>query len=62
MMGKGPSRVSSRLKDGLLKNKKSFQSLKERPEIQKDREFYTNTDDLQYITFLKCGIRRDCNE
>ena len=60
--GQGPSRVLSRLNDGLPKDKKSFPSLKERLEIQRDRELNINTDDPQFITFLKHGIRKDCNE
>ena len=60
--GQGPSRVLSRLKDGLPKDKKSFPSLKERLEIQRDRELKIDTDDTQFITFLKYGIRKDCNE
>ena len=60
--GQGPSRVLSRLNDGLLKDKKSFPSLKERLEIQRNRELNIDTDDPQFITFLKYGIRKDCNE
>ena len=60
--GQGPSRVFSCLNDGLPKDKKSFPSLKERLEIQRDRELNINTDDPQFITFLKYGIRKDCNE
>ena len=60
--GQGPSRVLSRLNDGLPKDKKSFPSLKERLKIQRDRELNINTDDPQFITFLKYGIRKDCNE
>ena len=51
--GQGPSRVLSRLNDGLPKYKKSFPSLKERLENQRDRELNINTDDPQFITFLK---------
>ena len=58
----GPSRVLSRLNDGLPKDKKSFPTLKERLEIQKDREINNDTDDPQFITFLKYGILKDCNE
>ena len=58
----GPSRVLSRLNDGLQKDKKSFPSLKERLEIQRDRELNIDADDPQFITFLKYGIRKDCNE
>ena len=60
--GQGPSRVLSRLNDGLPKDKKSFPSLKERLEIQRDRELKIDTDDPQFITFLKYGIRKGCNE
>ena len=60
--GQGPSRALSRLNDGLPKDKKSFPSLKERLEIQRDRELNIDTDDPQYITFLKYGIRKDCDE
>ena len=60
--GQGPSRVLSRLNDGLPKDKKSFPSLKERLEIQRERELNVDTDDHQFITFLKYGIRKDCNE
>ena len=60
--GQGPSRVLSRLNDGLPKDKKSFPSLKERLEIQRERELNVDTDDPQFITFLKYGIRKDCNE
>ena len=59
--GQGPSRVLSRLNDGLPKDKKSFPSLKERLEIQRDRELNIDTDDPQF-TFLKYGIPKDCNE
>ena len=51
--GQGPSRVLSRLNDGLPKDKKSFPSLKEILEIQRDRELHIDTDDPQFITFLK---------
>ena len=60
--GQGPSRVLSRLNDGLPKDKKSFPSLKGRLEIQTDREINIDTDDPQFITFLKYGIRKDGNE
>ena len=60
--GQGPSRVSSRFDDGLPKDKKSFPCLKERLEIQRNRELNIDTDDLQYITILKYGFRKDCNE
>ena len=51
----GPSRVLSRLNDGLPKYKKSFPSLKERLEIQRDRKLNIDTDDPQFISFLKYG-------
>ena len=60
--GQGPSRVLPRLNDGLPKDKNSFPSLKERLEIQRERELNINTDDPQFSTFLKYGIRKDCNE
>ena len=60
--GQGPSRVLSRLNDGLPKHKKPFPSLKERLEIQRDWELNIDTDDPQFITFLKYGIRKVCNE
>ena len=60
--GQGPSRALSRLNDGLPKGKKSFPSLKERLKIQRDRELNIDTDDPQFITFLKYGIRKDCTE
>ena len=59
--GEGPSRASLRSIDGLAKNRESFPSLKERLEQQK-RELNFNTDDPQYIKFLKYGIRREFNE
>ena len=60
--GQGPSPNLSRLNDGLPKDKKSFPSLKQRLEIQRDRELNIDTDDPQFITFFKYGIRKDCNE
>ena len=57
--GQGHSSVLSRLNVGLLKNKKSFPSLKERLEIQTDRELNIDTDDPHFITFLKYDIRKD---
>ena len=60
--GQGPSRVLSRLDDDLPKDKISFPSLKERLEIQRERELNIDNDDPQIITFLKYGIRKDCNE
>ena len=60
--GQGPSRVLSRLNDGLPKDKKPFPSLKERLETQRERELNVDTDDPQFITILKYGIRKDCNE
>ena len=56
--GQGPSRVLSRLNDGVPKDKKSFPSLKERLEIRRDRELNIDTNDPQFITFLKYGIRK----
>ena len=60
--GQGPSLVSSRLDDGLPTDKHSFPNLKERLEIQKERELNVDTDNPQFIKFLKYGIRKDCNE
>ena len=60
--GQGPSGVLSRLNDGLPKDKKPFPSLKERLEIQRERELNIDNDDPHYITFPKYGIRKDCNE
>ena len=60
--GQGPSRVLSRLNDGLPKDKESFPSLKEKLEIQRNRELNIDTVDPQFFTFLKYGIRKDCNE
>ena len=60
--GKGPSRVSSRLDDGLPVDKQSFPNLKQRLEIQKERELHVDTDNPQFIKFLKYGIRRYHNE
>ena len=60
--GQGPSRVLSRLNYGLPKDKKSFPSLTERLEVQRDRESKIDTDDPQFITFLKYGIRKESNE
>ena len=60
--GQGPSRVLSRLNEGLAKDKSPCASLKERLEIQRERESTIDTDDPQFITFLKYGIRKDCNE
>ena len=57
--GQGPSRVSSRLDDGLPTDKQSLPNLKERLEIQKEREMNTDTDNPQFIKFLKYGVRRD---
>ena len=59
---KGPSRVSSRLNDGLPTNIKSFPSLKEGLELQKKKEMNFDTHDPQFDKFLKYGIRRDYNE
>ena len=60
--GQGPSRVLSRLNDGLPEDKKSFPCLIERLEIQQERELNIDNEDPQFITFLKYGIRKDCNE
>ena len=58
--GKGPSRVSSRLDDGLPTDKQSFPNLKERFEIQ--REMNVDIDNPQFIKFLKPGVRGYHNE
>ena len=47
--GKGPPRASSRLDDGLSTDKQSFPNLEE-------------SDNRQFIKFLKYGIRGDHNE
>ena len=60
--GKGPSRVPSGLDDCLPTDKQSFPNLKERLEIQKERELNVDTDNPQFTKFLKYGIRRDHNE
>ena len=60
--GQGSSRVFSCLNGGLLKDKKSFPSLKEGLETRRDREIKIATDDPQFIAFLKYGIRKNCNE
>ena len=60
--GQGPSRISSRLDDGMPTDKHSFPNLKERSEIQKERDLNVDTDNPQFINFLKYGIRKDQNE
>ena len=60
--GQGPSPVSSQSNDGLPTDKHSFPDLKERLEIQKARELNVDTDNPQFIKFLKYGIRKDKNE
>ena len=60
--GKGTSRASSRLDDGLPTAKQSFPNLKERIEIQKERDMNVDTDNPQFIKFLNYGIRTDHNE
>ena len=57
--GKRPSRLSSRLDDGLLTDKQSFLILKERLGIPKAREINVDTDNPQFIKILKFGVRRD---
>ena len=57
----GPSRVLSHLNDGLPKDKKTFPSLKDRLEIQRDRELNIDNDDPHFIIFVKYGVRKDCN-
>ena len=59
--GKGLSRVSSRLNDGLPTDKQPFPNLKERLETQKTRDLNVDTRNPQFIKFLKYGIRRDHN-
>ena len=60
--GQGPSRVSSRLNDGLTTDKQSFLNLKERSDIQKEREMNVDTDNTQFEKILNYGVRRDHNE
>ena len=62
--GKGPSRVFSLLNEVLPRIKKSFPTLKERLELQRDEEVKANTDEPQFISFSHVwyGIRRDYNE
>ena len=60
--GKWPSRVSSRLDNGLPTDEQSFPNLKGRLEILKERKMNVDTDNLQFIKFLKYGVRRDHNE
>ena len=57
--GKGPSRVFSRLDDGLTPDKQSFPNLKKNLEIQNDRDLNVDTDGPQFVKFLKYGIHRD---
>ena len=60
--GQGTCRVYSRLDDGLPTDKQSFPHLKERLEIQKEREMNVDTDKTQFKKVLKYGVRRDHNE
>ena len=62
MMDKDPHVFSHVWKMVSRRIKKSFPSLKKRLEIQRDRELNIDTDDPQFIAFLKYGIRKDCNE
>ena len=57
--GQGPSRVSSRLDDGLPTTKQSFSNLNERLEIQKETEMNVDADNRQFIKFLKYGVPMD---
>ena len=59
--GKGPSRVSSRLDDGLPTDKQSFPNLKDRLQIL-ERELNVDTDNPHFIKYLKYGIRWHQNE
>ena len=59
---KRPSPVPSRLDDGLPTDKQPLANLKERLEIQNERETNVDTDNPQFIKFLKYGMRRDHNE
>ena len=59
---KWPSRLSSRLDGGLPTDKQSFRNLKERLEIQKEKELNGDTENPQFVKFLKYGIRGDHNE
>ena len=60
--GQRPSRVSSRLDDGLLIDKQSFPNLQDRLEIRNERERNVDTDNSQFIKFLNNGVRRDHSE
>ena len=62
MMEKDPHVVSQVWMMVSWRIKKFFPSLKKRLEIQRDRELKNHTDDPQLITFLKYGIRKDCND
>ena len=59
---KGPSRITSRLDDGLPTDKQSFPNLRERLEIQKEREMNVDNDNAQFIRFPKYGVLRDHND
>ena len=60
--GKGPSRVSSRLDNRLVTDKQSFPNLKEKLEIQEERELKVDTDNPQFIKFQKYDVRGDPKE
>ena len=61
--GKGrPCVVYSGLHGGLPLNKKLIPNLKEKLELQREKESNVDTDDPQFIKFLMYGIRRDYNE
>ena len=60
--GKGSSRVSSRLNDGVRTDKISFPCHKEILKRQKKRGLNFDTVNPEFINFLKYGIVRDYNE
>ena len=60
--GKGSSRISSRLNDGVPTDKKSFPCHKEILKRQKKRGLNFDTVNPEFIKFLKYGIVRDYNE
>ena len=59
---KGPSRVPSRLDDGLPTDKQSFLDLKERLEIGEERDRNVDTESPQFINIVSYGLRRYHNE
>ena len=59
---KGPSRVSSWLNDGFPTDKKSFLSLKDRLELQREKKMNVGVDNPEFIKLLKYEIRGNYNE